>query len=93
MVAQEIIHRIKKPNIDSNVIIKLDMEKAYDRVSWSYTCLVLRKMGFAEILIIWYGESWLTIHFQSLSMVRDMASFIPLEVSSKVILFLRAYLF
>ena len=48
MLAQEIIHHLKKPNIGSNVIIKLDMAKAYDRVSWSYICLVLRKMGFNE---------------------------------------------
>ncbi|XP_015160335.1 uncharacterized protein [Solanum tuberosum] len=55
MLAQEIIHQIKKPNIGSNVIIKLDMAKAYDRVSWSYICLVLRRMGFDEVLIdmIW----------------------------------------
>ena len=32
MLAQEIIHQIKKPNIGSNVIIKLDKAKAYDRV-------------------------------------------------------------
>ena len=51
MLAQEIIHQIKKPNIGSNVIIKVDMAKAYDRVSWSYICLVLRKMGFDEIFI------------------------------------------
>ena len=51
MLAQEIIHHIKKPNIRSNVIIKLDMAKAYDRVSWSYICLVLMKMRFDEVFI------------------------------------------
>ena len=51
MLAQEIIHQIKKPNIGSNVVIKLDMAKAYDRVSWSYICLVIRKMGFDEVFI------------------------------------------
>lgn len=34
MLAQEIIHTIKKTNIVRNVIIKLDMAKAYERVSW-----------------------------------------------------------
>ncbi|XP_015159800.1 uncharacterized protein [Solanum tuberosum] len=55
MLAQEIIHQIKKPNIGSNVVIKLDMAKAYDTVSWSYICLVLRRMGFDEVFIdmIW----------------------------------------
>lgn len=33
MLAQEIIHQIRKPNIGCNVVIKLDMAKAYDRVS------------------------------------------------------------
>ncbi|XP_049405051.1 uncharacterized protein LOC125868449 [Solanum stenotomum] len=51
MLAQEIIHQIWKPNIGSNVVIKLDMAKAYDRVSRSYTCLVLRRMGFDEVFI------------------------------------------
>jgi len=51
MLAQEIIHQIEKPTIGSNVLIKLDMAKAYDRVSWSYICLVLRKMGFDEVFI------------------------------------------
>ncbi|KAK6803130.1 hypothetical protein RDI58_000914 [Solanum bulbocastanum] len=55
MLAQEIIHQIKKPAIGSNVVIKLDMAKAYDRVSWSYICIILRKMGFEEVFIdmIW----------------------------------------
>nr|XP_019067280.1 uncharacterized protein LOC109119268 [Solanum lycopersicum] len=65
MLAQEIIHQIKKPNIGSNVIIKLDMAKAYDRVSWSYICLVLRKMGFNEVFIdmIWriMANNWYSI--------------------------------
>ncbi|XP_049348952.1 uncharacterized protein LOC125813502 [Solanum verrucosum] len=65
MLAQEIIHQIKKPNIGSNVIIKLDMAKAYDRVSWSYICLVLRKMGFDEVFIdiVWriMANNWYSI--------------------------------
>ena len=51
MLAQEIIHGIKLPNEGNNVVIKLDMVKAYDRVSLSYTCLVLRKLGFGEVSI------------------------------------------
>lgn len=65
MLAQEIIHQIKKPNIGSNVVIKLDMAKAYVRVSWSYICLVLRNMGFDEIFIdmVWriMENNWYSI--------------------------------
>lgn len=32
-----------------NVVLKLDMAaKVYDRVSWTYLCYMLRKMGFSE---------------------------------------------
>ncbi|KAK6782008.1 hypothetical protein RDI58_019804 [Solanum bulbocastanum] len=65
MLAQEIIHQIKKPAIGSNVVIKLDMAKAYDRVSWSYICIILRKMGFEEVFIdmIWrtMANNWYSI--------------------------------
>ena len=55
MLAQEIIHGIKLPKEGNNVVIKLDIVKAYDRESWSYTCHVLRKFGFGEFFIdrIW----------------------------------------
>lgn len=39
----------------SNVIIKLDMAKSYDRVFWFFLMEVLRKIGFPNIIIdlIW----------------------------------------
>ncbi|WMV24651.1 hypothetical protein MTR67_018036 [Solanum verrucosum] len=65
MLAQEITHGIKKPNEGDNVVIKLDMTKAYDRVSWSYTCLVLRRMGFGEMFIdlVWrtMSNNWYSV--------------------------------
>ncbi|XP_015158568.1 uncharacterized protein [Solanum tuberosum] len=36
MLSQEIIHGIAKENIGGNVVLKLDMAKAYDRLSWSF---------------------------------------------------------
>ncbi|WMV32723.1 hypothetical protein MTR67_026108 [Solanum verrucosum] len=51
MLAQDITHNIKKPQVGNNVVIKLDMTKAYDRVSWSFTCLVLRRFDFGEVFI------------------------------------------
>lgn len=65
MLAQKIIHHIKKPVIGSNVIIKLDMAKAYDMVSWSYTCIIMRNMGFGEMFIdmVWriLSNNWYSI--------------------------------
>lgn len=45
MVAHEIIHKIHK-NKDEGVILKIDYEKAYDRVSWSFLEDMLRSRGF-----------------------------------------------
>ncbi|XP_049343831.1 uncharacterized protein LOC125808126 [Solanum verrucosum] len=46
MLAQEIIRGIKIPKEGDNVVIKLDMAKAYDRVSWAFTSLEI--IGFTQ---------------------------------------------
>ncbi|XP_055802509.1 uncharacterized protein LOC129871574 [Solanum dulcamara] len=65
MLAQEIIHSIKRPKIGDNVVIKLDMAKAYNRVSWSFICFVMRRMGFGEIFIdmVWklMANNWYSV--------------------------------
>lgn len=64
VLTQEMIHNISKQSTFGNVVLKLDMTKAYDRVSWDYLCNVLRKCGFDENWIdiilrlisnIWYS--------------------------------------
>jgi len=65
MLAQEIIYDIKNPQEGENVVIKLDMAKAYDRVSWPFTCLVMRVMGFGEnfIDLVWrtMSNNWYSV--------------------------------
>jgi len=65
MLAQEIIHGIAKENIGGNVVLKLDMAKAYDRLSWSFLIKVLKKIGFNNdwIDLIWRNISnvWYSI--------------------------------
>lgn len=51
LLVQEIVHDIRIRGKPTNVVLKLDMAKAYDRVSWLFLTKVLRKMGFGEILI------------------------------------------
>ncbi|KAH0698682.1 hypothetical protein KY284_012897 [Solanum tuberosum] len=51
LLTQEIVRDINRRNKFHNVVVKLDMEKAYDRVSWKYLVRVLRKFGFSERII------------------------------------------
>jgi len=44
-LAQEIITDMKKRGKPTNVVIKLDLAKAYDRVDWKYLIKVLEKNG------------------------------------------------
>lgn len=55
MPTQDMVHNITKPSPYGNVVLKLDMAKAYDRVSWEYLCQVLRQMGFSED---WIESVW-----------------------------------
>lgn len=55
MLTQDMIHNINKPSDHGNVVLKLDMTKAYDRVSWEYLCQILRQMGFSEC---WIDMIW-----------------------------------
>lgn len=34
-----------------NIVVKLNMEKAYDRVSWIFLTKVLRQFGFSKVVI------------------------------------------
>lgn len=52
VAAHEIIHDISR-NKDSGVILKLDYEKAYDRVSWSFLEDMLISRGFGTIWTSW----------------------------------------
>ncbi|XP_015078425.1 uncharacterized protein LOC107022284 [Solanum pennellii] len=51
LLAQEIIKDIKKRSVNHNVVVKLDMKKAYDRVSWIFLTKVMRSFGFDERII------------------------------------------
>ncbi|KAI3452547.1 hypothetical protein Pfo_009211 [Paulownia fortunei] len=46
LLAQEQIHSINSRQVQDNVVFKLDMAKAYDRVQWGFLYKVLQKMGF-----------------------------------------------
>ncbi|KAL9679888.1 hypothetical protein QQ045_017759 [Rhodiola kirilowii] len=47
-LAHELTHDLNHKVLGGNLILKLDMAKAYDRVSWPFILGVLRSLGFAE---------------------------------------------
>lgn len=51
LLTQEMIKDTSKRGKPTNVVMKLDMRKAYDRVSWFYLMKVLRKMGFSNFFV------------------------------------------
>ncbi|XP_060202654.1 uncharacterized protein LOC132631071 [Lycium barbarum] len=70
LLTQEIITdirlRTKKRNqVVPNVVMKLDMTKAYDRLSWIFLTKVMRKMGFCETFISFIyelvGNNWYSV--------------------------------
>nr|KYP53392.1 Retrovirus-related Pol polyprotein LINE-1 [Cajanus cajan] len=52
IVLQEIIHSMKKlRKMKGNVVYKLDIEKAYDKVEWSFMEQVLNEFGFPPNIV------------------------------------------
>ena len=47
LVANEATDSILRNN-GGFILCKLDIEKAYDHVDWSFLCWVMEKMGFSE---------------------------------------------
>ncbi|KAL0440261.1 UNVERIFIED_CONTAM: hypothetical protein Slati_2509100 [Sesamum latifolium] len=46
LMAQEMTHYLDLRYNKGNLVIKLDMSKAYDRVSWNFLLTVMQKMSF-----------------------------------------------
>lgn len=55
IAAFEIIHHMKRKDRDrwGHVALKIDINKAYDRIRWDYLELMLSKLGFAPRWIRW----------------------------------------
>lgn len=52
VILHEVLHTLKKGH-HSGIIFKLDFEKAYDRVQWSFLFEVLQRKGFNEKWVQW----------------------------------------
>jgi hypothetical protein len=55
VIAHEIVHSIHKSK-EPGVILKLDFEKAYDRVSWQFLFDMLKDRDFDPLWIKWIQQ-------------------------------------
>lgn len=55
LLTQEIAQSIKQYNKGGNLIMKLDMAKAYDKMSWNFLMSVMKRFGFSGI---WLDMIW-----------------------------------
>ena len=61
-VAQEGLHSIKTKKLKETVL-KIDLSKTYDKVSWLYICMLLTHLGFAIGFIRWIMSCITTVSF------------------------------
>ncbi|KAK1557037.1 hypothetical protein Q3G72_016579 [Acer saccharum] len=64
-LAHEMVHSLHKKMTGGNVMVKLDMAKAYDRVNWSFLLEVLKAFGFFDsfrkIIYNCVGSPWFSV--------------------------------
>ena len=62
---QELLVDINKKLKELNVVLQLDMEKAYDKLDWSFLLLMLRVFGFGQwfvdLLYRTLSNNWFSI--------------------------------
>ena len=52
IIAQELIYSLKKrKGSNGYMVVKIDLEKAYDRLEWSFVRMVLKHFGFPTNII------------------------------------------
>ena len=73
-VAQEGLHSIKTKRL-KGAILKLDLSKAYDKVSWLYLRLLLTHLGFCINFIRWIMSCLTTVSFAVLINGADTSFF------------------
>lgn len=63
VIAHEVFHhlKMKKKEMDGYLALKLDFNKAYDRVEWGFVEGLLIKMGFHERWVHWVIQSITTV--------------------------------
>ncbi len=67
ILVHEILHSFKKRKVKGGfVAMKIDLQKAYDRVNWSFLRSILLNFGFEEVFVNWVLECASTVSFSIL---------------------------
>ena len=78
VVVQELLHSFKKRKVKGGFLaIKLDLQKAYDRVNWKFLQAVLLNFGFNECFVSWIKECISSVSSAILVNGSKTASFTP----------------
>ncbi|XP_028098674.1 uncharacterized protein LOC114298320 [Camellia sinensis] len=79
LIAHEVFHhlKLKRRGVDCAIAVKLDFNKAYNRVQWDFLSALLERMGFAGLWIQWIMAVVTTVSFSVFANGRKRASFIP----------------
>ncbi|XP_060182093.1 uncharacterized protein LOC132611726 [Lycium barbarum] len=89
-LTQEMVHNMNKAEPNDNVVMKLDMAKAYDRVSWTYMCHVLKQLGFSgswvDLIHRIISNNWYSININGTRMLNHLSndSFVRFTCKSNV---------
>ena len=67
VIVQELLHSFKTRKVKSGLMaIMLDLQKAYDRVNWSFLKVVLTRFGLNDTFINWIMTCISTVSFEVL---------------------------
>ena len=67
LIVQELLHGFKRRKVKGGfVAMKVDLQKAYDRVNWSFLGTVMTKFGFNETFTNWIMQCVSTVSFSIL---------------------------
>ncbi len=63
VIVQEMLHSFKLRKVkDGQMVVKLDLQKTYDRVNWAFLQGVLRKFSLVDTFVNWIIECVSTVY-------------------------------